>query len=217
MARPAPSRPPETAIRYIDGIAQHDAIVKELQDRISMLEQALAEQRGTPVRITPPSSSSSFRSLSLPESRKSPVPEWPSFDDPITRETSLEVSPPSSLPPATVPTDLCYTEMDLASTIPHPLPTILYESSSTLAHLCLAQHGEFIGRGSLICALHSVSSSKPSSSPSGLNRQVYYRSRTALRHGSYTPNPPMPSSRVVAIPNDSPSSRTPRIPCNSWS
>ena len=216
MARPTPSRPPETAMRYMDGIAQHDAIVKELKDRIAMLEQAL-EQGCTPIRITPPSSSSSFRSLSLPESRKPPAPEWPSFDDPTTRETSLEVSPPSSLPPATVPTDLCYTGMDIASTIAHPLPAILYESSSTLAHLCLAQHGEFIGRGSLICALHSVSNPKSSSSSSSFNLQVCRRSRTALRHGFCTPNPPMPSLRVVAIANDSPSSRTPRIPCSSWS
>ncbi|KAF6760185.1 hypothetical protein DFP72DRAFT_883456 [Ephemerocybe angulata] len=140
MARPAPSRPPETAIRYIDGIAQHDTIVKDLQDRIATLEQALAEQRGTPYRTSPPStSSSSFRSIPLPEIQKSPPADWELIKD-APRETSTEASRQVSIPPVAATFDPRYSEIDIAST----------------AHLCLAQHGEFVGRGSLICALHSI-------------------------------------------------------------
>lgn len=137
MARPVPSKPPESGIRYLDGIAQHDAIVKELQDRIATLEQALGEQHGTPFMPTPPSSSSSsFRSISLPESRRSPASEWTPISD-TSREPSADRIQRASLPSMPTPTpsaDLrLYGEIDIASTIPRPLPDPIYESTSSLA------------------------------------------------------------------------------------
>ncbi|PPQ98399.1 hypothetical protein CVT24_004078 [Panaeolus cyanescens] len=39
-----------------------------------------------------------------------------------------------------------------------PLDELSYEAMSAHAHLALGHHGEFIGRGSLVCALHSVTS-----------------------------------------------------------
>ncbi|KAG5350431.1 hypothetical protein C0989_011065 [Termitomyces sp. Mn162] len=38
------------------------------------------------------------------------------------------------------------------------LPPLVYNSTSALAGLSIGHHGEYIGRGSLICALHAVSS-----------------------------------------------------------
>lgn len=38
-----------------------------------------------------------------------------------------------------------------------PLAQDIYDATSTLAQLALGHHGEYIGRGSLICALYSVS------------------------------------------------------------
>ena len=154
MARPAPSRPPETAIRYMDGIAQHDAIVKELQDRINVLEQALGERStgsssnhtGSPHS----SSSSSLGSVPLPDVRDASAALRAQ-----SRARSTE-TPARALsdPPRVVSS---YGEMDLSSTVIRPLPNSLYETICYRAHMCLAQHGEFIGRGSIMCALHSVS------------------------------------------------------------
>ncbi|KAF8629132.1 hypothetical protein AX17_005718 [Amanita inopinata Kibby_2008] len=42
----------------------------------------------------------------------------------------------------------------------YPLDDSVYSITSFLAQLSLAHHGEFIGRGSLICALHSLSTKK---------------------------------------------------------
>ncbi|TFK62319.1 hypothetical protein BDN72DRAFT_848822 [Pluteus cervinus] len=36
----------------------------------------------------------------------------------------------------------------------------MYDTTSTLAQLSISHHGEYIGRGSLICALHSISAGK---------------------------------------------------------
>jgi len=51
------------------------------------------------------------------------------------------------------------TDSSLADLSPFPLDDDAYEATSTLAQISLAHHGEFIGRGSLLCALHSVSES----------------------------------------------------------
>lgn len=176
MARPAPSRPPETAMRYMDGIAQHDAIVKELQDRIATLEQALGEQSGTSYRTSPLSTSSSrFQSLPLPELRESPA-ERPVVVKTVSREMSLEAPEHITLPPVAGLLESNYADIDIASTIARPIPNVLYESASTIAHLCLAHHGEYIGRGSLICALHSITNR---SSP----RFIYAKSTDSIFQG----------------------------------
>jgi hypothetical protein len=48
------------------------------------------------------------------------------------------------------------TDNSLADLSPFPLDDDAYEVTSALAQISLAHHGEFIGRGSLLCALHSV-------------------------------------------------------------
>lgn len=51
------------------------------------------------------------------------------------------------------------TDNNLVDSSPFPLDDDAYEVTSTLAQISLAHHGEFIGRGSLLCALHSVGES----------------------------------------------------------
>jgi hypothetical protein len=130
VARPAPARPP-----YFAGssAADSEAIISELQERIRVLEDALSQKNRT---------SNDAESASDPTS-----PQEMSITDAEDTSAILQSIPSTPM-----------SERGARKTcIEYPLDDAVYSVTSFHAQLSLAHHGEFIGRGSLICALHSVS------------------------------------------------------------
>ncbi|KAF9462402.1 hypothetical protein BDZ94DRAFT_726218 [Collybia nuda] len=142
LARPTPARPPNPAILAQD----HDATVAGLIARIAHLEKALEEKKVAEMKIETmsdifvdsPCGSSTLASTAS----TSPDPEAAQY----CGERSPELPEEDELEPALVP--LCLLEQGT------------YSTTSSLAQLCLGHHGEYIGRGSLICALHCISTGK---------------------------------------------------------
>ncbi|KAG5639468.1 hypothetical protein H0H81_001590 [Sphagnurus paluster] len=147
FARPAPARPPNAP-----ALPSSEQTIQQLLTRIASLEKALGEQKGQqsqtktePVPdglfLSSPSSSSTFASTGNPSPYASPAPD--------------------THPPPSPPADPRYEEEEDNSfhCTNHLSPTT-YASHSALAHLSVGHHGEYIGRGSLVCALHSISTGK---------------------------------------------------------
>ncbi|KAF8627808.1 hypothetical protein AX15_004233 [Amanita polypyramis BW_CC] len=135
VARPAPARPPYFASCTA---AENEATIRELQGRVRLLEEALSQQS----RI----------SISL-KNDDSPSPQatfTTTVDDKIAL---LEKS-------QSVPTIPVVEKSSRKIAIEYTLDDTVYSITSFLAQLSLAHHGEFIGRGSLICALHNLSTKK---------------------------------------------------------
>ena len=136
LARPPPARPPV--------IHDSEQNIKALRARIVYLEKALdarnnemAAKREPTADVLSPSSSSSYT--------RTPV---------SSDATSPSTSPPPVRSPSSDPSTEDEWEPPIAPLF-HLAPSA-YATTSTLAQLALGHHGEFIGRGSLICALYSV-------------------------------------------------------------
>lgn len=122
----------------------HDATIEGLIARIAHLEKALEEKKIVEMKLETMSDifvDSPYGSSTLASTAStSPDPEVSQDRGEISPEPPEE----EELEPILVP--LCL------------LGQGVYATTSSLAQLCLGHHGEYIGRGSLICALHSVSS-----------------------------------------------------------
>lgn len=116
-----------------------EATIKELQERIRVLEDALSHKNGAWNDFE------SHSDVTTPQGRETSTS---ATEDAITllEAPYSTLSTPKSERGAT---KIC---------IDYPLDDMVYSLTSFHAQLSLAHHGEFIGRGSLICALHSVSS-----------------------------------------------------------
>ncbi|KAG5646228.1 hypothetical protein DXG03_004055 [Asterophora parasitica] len=137
VARPAPARPPKTT--------SSEETIQQLLSRIASLEQALGEQNvqelygqtnADALFHNTPSGSSTLMATEGASSYVSPGPDIPSPSPSNLRGTDEEE--PLSRP------------------LNHLQPAA-YATTSALAHLSLGHHGEYIGRGSVICALHAIS------------------------------------------------------------
>lgn len=146
VARPTPARPPDAVAR---SVSSRDATIQELTARIASLEQELAYHKSQPFN------------LGVDEKPLNLIGSSPNasiiFADNGLR-TSVSASPGSDQSrPSFSPEPLTHDDDPTVSLSIKPLNGTMYDTTSTLAQLCLAHHGEYIGRGSLICALHSVS------------------------------------------------------------
>lgn len=148
VARPAPARPPASAFRGArDTPNDQSELIAELRKRISTLEGELEKAQEHLISPYLTCSSSGCRISSTSPSTKSPdinqSPRTDGLNVPGGRLTRF------------------FTLNKDASGANAIIDDGTYEATSTLAQLSLAHHGEFIGRGSLLCALHSVCSTIP--------------------------------------------------------
>ncbi|KAJ7668484.1 hypothetical protein DFH06DRAFT_982925 [Mycena polygramma] len=132
VARPAPARPPVVPSPVGDSIQQ-------LSARIASLEQTVVAERLRNRHDSSPHSSG--RGLSLPN-------EYSPRNSVVSLQSSSANSPYSSPEPYEEDTER------LAA----PLPDNVYQTVSSLTQQSLAHHGEYIGRGSSLSALYSISS-----------------------------------------------------------
>ncbi|KAF8995491.1 hypothetical protein BDQ17DRAFT_1019802 [Cyathus striatus] len=176
VARPPPARPPVEALRATNA-TDTDTIIKELSARVALLERALAEQKSQ--HPSPPGRSSEGEE---PTSTPSPQSNFSFGDNTTSTRTSPELShhPTPSFPAVQEPENKPKDE-DLSSSDAF-LHDELYEATSTLAQLSLGHHGEYVGRGSILCALHSISTKNiprffyaNSTHPTGAKREPTYR------------------------------------------
>ena len=143
MARPAPARPPASALREVSVTDQTD-IIQDLKQRIVALEKDLESAR----RSSP--------SITLVSGGRTPTPKSPSVLEAIGAKPLGDSSRPSPKEPQSPATPFVSSNPQDLGSLLFPLDDNIYGSTSTLAQLSLGHHGEFIGRGSLLCALHSV-------------------------------------------------------------
>ncbi|PPQ93655.1 hypothetical protein CVT25_012714 [Psilocybe cyanescens] len=161
VARPAPARPPISALREASLATNHDQeeLIADLKHRIAALEHELSKAREQPSSPFHTLSSGSCTQSTSPSSNATDVstnsglsPGHDHLSELSHRHPSVEILPEQSFRSTRGSPDLL--------PIAYPLDDATYESISYLAHLSLAHHGEFIGRGSLICALHSMTTRK---------------------------------------------------------
>ncbi|KAJ7039188.1 hypothetical protein C8F04DRAFT_1255333 [Mycena alexandri] len=148
VARPTPARPP-----VVPASAGSSESIQQLSARIASLEQTVVAERlrnrshsdNLHDGLTVSSPHSSSRGLSLPNDYS-----------PHNSVVSLQ-SPSSANSPYSSPEP--YSQEDendrLAAT---PLPDNVYQTVSSLTQQSIAHHGEFVGRGSSLSALYSISS-----------------------------------------------------------
>ncbi|KAJ7497031.1 hypothetical protein FB451DRAFT_212266 [Mycena latifolia] len=148
VARPAPARPP-----VVPAPGTSDASIRQLSARIASLEQTVVAER---LRNRPRSDNhldalsgssphSSSRGLSLPNDYS-----------PHNSVVSLQ-SPSSGNSPYSSPEP--YSQDDDNERIPAtPLSDGVYHTVASLTQQSMAHHGEYIGRGSSLSALYSISS-----------------------------------------------------------
>ncbi|KAG6920136.1 hypothetical protein DXG01_004902 [Tephrocybe rancida] len=148
LARPTPARPPGGSTH-----PSSERTIETLLARIASLESALSEKGGQhtllPAKIEP-----------SPDSLFPTSPSGSSTLGASTDNTSPYASPgPDNLPMQSSPSSDQYEEKDLEplSGPLNYLQPMMYNTTSTLARLSVGHHGEYIGRGSLICALHAIS------------------------------------------------------------
>ena len=170
VARPTPVRPPAAAIREssIGSSAQdQEAIIQELRQRVSILERELRQERpptsissltspstlvgATPSMTSPPVDFMSEGSMASGPSFRSPSGLYP-----MVEASSQRPSFASALAPIRdIPEPM---DEDEPEEMSFPIMGDQdFEWSSTLAQLNYGHHGEYVGRGTLICSLHSVS------------------------------------------------------------
>lgn len=185
VARPAPARPPENISRSASShdltIRELTARIATLEQALAHSNQNPIQLPTSPIEVhspvhpqqhhTPP-----YQHYQQHQDDKSTVMTYP------TPVSNFASPPPASMngaamslhqsPAATGSPDSCH-GMTPPSFSPEPLgqtngpndamvnikplTQTMYDTTSTLAQLSIGHHGEYIGRGSLICALHSVS------------------------------------------------------------
>ncbi|KAF7375913.1 hypothetical protein MSAN_00005700 [Mycena sanguinolenta] len=147
VARPTPARPP-----MVPSPGSSDSI-QQLSARIASLEKAVVAERSRnrsrsgnhhdSLAVSSPHSSS--RGLSLPNDYS-----------PGNSVVSLQ-SPSSANSPYSSPEPYSQEDENERLAAPH-LSDSVYQTVSSLAQQSLAHHGEYIGRGSSLSALYSISS-----------------------------------------------------------
>ena len=95
-------------------------------------------------------------SITLVSGGRTPTPKSPSVLEAIGAKPLGDSSRPSPKEPQSPATPFVASNPQDLGSLLFPLDDNIYGSTSTLAQLSLGHHGEFIGRGSLLCALHSV-------------------------------------------------------------
>ncbi|KAF8058799.1 hypothetical protein FPV67DRAFT_1523765 [Lyophyllum atratum] len=137
LARPAPARPPN-----VSTLPSSEQTIQQLLSRIASLEKALRVQNNT-LFLNSPSGSSTLASTENTSPHTSPGPDLP--------------------PPHSRSKELCgEQEIEHQPCRLDRLQPTAYATTSALAHLSVGHHGEYIGRGSLVCALHAISTGKTS-------------------------------------------------------
>ena len=139
LARPATARPPPSAVREAT-LPDQSTVIARLKQRIAVLENELERAREQPSSPNP-------SNMSIP---------------PSTHTGGSSTSSPTQLSEQQSCFAECLkwaTDNSLADLSPFPLDDDAYQVTSTLAQISLAHHGEFIGRGSLLCSLHLVGES----------------------------------------------------------
>ncbi|KAJ6558470.1 hypothetical protein DFH09DRAFT_922599, partial [Mycena vulgaris] len=148
VARPTPARPP-----VVPAPGTNDASIQQLSARIASLEQTVvAERRRNRTRsdthldaFSGSSPHSSSRGLSIPNDYS-----------PHNSVVSLQ-SPSSGNSPYSSPEP--YSQEDENERLPAtPLTEGVYHTVASLTQQSIAHHGEYIGRGSSLSALYSISS-----------------------------------------------------------
>ncbi|KAF8160876.1 hypothetical protein B0H34DRAFT_355803 [Crassisporium funariophilum] len=153
LARPAPARPPVTAVQENIALGS-SAHIQELQQRVEALEKELARTREecNPLQRNHLSEPHSNQTTPPP----SDIPDI-NMSINITPARLSDLSQASSSSPEDMADYPLAPPEDMAlDKLPFSLDDVAYEATALLAQLSLAHHGEFIGRGSLICALHSI-------------------------------------------------------------
>lgn len=143
VARPAPARPPPSALREAT-LPDQSKVIARLKQRVAVLENELERAREQPSSPNP-------SNTSIPPSTHTGGSSTSSSPTQLSEQQSpknffaqcLKWAPDNSL-------------ADLSL---FPLDDDAYQVTSTLAQISLAHHGEFIGRGSLLCSLHFVGES----------------------------------------------------------
>lgn len=128
VARPAPARPP----CFAGSSADSEAIINELQERIRALEDALSQKNNASNDAESASGATTPQEISITDAEDTTAILQPMLSTPMSEKGARKTC------------------------IEYPLDDAVYSVTSFHAQLSLAHHGEFIGRGSLICALHSV-------------------------------------------------------------
>ncbi|KAH0588706.1 hypothetical protein H2248_004512 [Termitomyces sp. 'cryptogamus'] len=153
LARPTPARPPNS---LTSPSSEHT--IEILRAKVARLEKALAEKTNDKTFIK--AKIEPITDLVLPTS-----PAGSSTVGTSIETISLYVSPGPDLQTMhPLPSAKLRGDNDVESP-PKPLtylPPLVYNSTSALAGLSIGHHGEYIGRGSLICALHAISTGETS-------------------------------------------------------
>ncbi|KAF8070816.1 hypothetical protein FPV67DRAFT_1488820 [Lyophyllum atratum] len=151
LARPAPARPPN-----VSTLPSSEQTIQQLLSRIASLEKALRVQNSP---------------KSQGQTKIEPIPDTLFLNSPSgsstlasTENTSPHTSPGPDLPPPhSRSKELCgEQEIEHQPCRLDRLQPTAYATTSALAHLSVGHHGEYIGRGSLVCALHAISTGKTS-------------------------------------------------------
>lgn len=159
LARPTPARPPQSALQEINAAADQSTLIADLRKRIGTLEHELEQARDNNYSPSVARSTSSRTQSTPPFSGTEILGPRSTVSPVIPTELPLSQASQHSSPPPLHLGDYALRHTDEVTEIcprPYPLDEDTYEATATLAQLSLAHHGEFIGRGSLICALHSV-------------------------------------------------------------
>ncbi|KAG6844386.1 hypothetical protein H0H87_007290 [Tephrocybe sp. NHM501043] len=181
VARPAPARPPGGPTH-----PSSEQTIQLLRAQIASLEKALhgkAEKNNLqPLKLEPisdtilPTSPSGSSTLGASTENTSPYAS-PGPDIPLMRlSPASDIHGEDELEPLLAPLNY--------------LQPMMYNTTSTLARLSVGHHGEYIGRGSLICALHAISTGKTS--------RFLYAKSTDSTSAYRDPNPGLMSNLLIA-------------------
>ncbi|EKM52703.1 uncharacterized protein PHACADRAFT_261296 [Phanerochaete carnosa HHB-10118-sp] len=140
VVRPAPQRPPSAAISAAANAAAANSTIEALSARIAALEQALLQQQSCAQKDTNDTTSHASSSLSPPASSSESTPDLghdftpsPGAADPCS-ETENE---DEDAPPALIDYDV-------------------QRAAVALAQLSLAPRTEYVGNGTVLCAIHKL-------------------------------------------------------------
>ncbi|KAF4620331.1 hypothetical protein D9613_000355 [Agrocybe pediades] len=147
VARPTPARPPANALRdSASGQTDQSELIAELRKKITSLEGELERAKEHLISPYLTCSSSGCRTYAT--------------SSPSANSAENSHSPRTFTPAVDRPASFFELRKDGSEGPSHHaiIDDGTYEATSTIAQLSLAHHGEFIGRGSLLCALHSMTS-----------------------------------------------------------
>ncbi|KAJ7714340.1 hypothetical protein DFH07DRAFT_380442 [Mycena maculata] len=198
VARPAPARPP-----VVPAAGTSDASIQQLSARIATLEQTVVAER---LRNRPRSDNhldalsprSSSRGLSISN-------DYSPHNSVASLQSASSGNSPYSSPEPYSQDD----ENERLASAATPLPDSVYHTVSSLAQQSLAHHGEYIGGGSSLSALYSISSKSAPRLPhvTSTEANVLFRSPP--------PNEP-PSSSVLRLIQALPSSSDVTTLCGAF-